>query len=223
MIGGPKYFVDGNILAFDIQSQMGLHFGFRFDLGFSDYKLANANIKMKSSSIDLQLNAIDANRFEILATASASGKETKRRIAGDLDFLNWVNNSYYYFSKTPIAMVTKKASKLALERLEENLDNSFSMLVVDKINKDEEELLLVDAGSESGLEVGMDFLAYNTKHYWSGLECESKYLGKIHDFKKTVKLRVREVYEGLSVLGTDSSLPSWLGSLDEVFPATEVR
>ena len=189
----PAFRIGGNVLSFELESTNGISLGFSpkidFDIG------AGLNFTVGTSRLNATFTASDRSATRTFYSVTTNEKQEEKKGGFNLSFLDMFNLGFDNYSKTPLAQVVSTSLSKAMNGIAAataGLVWEAPIIIADR------NLVALNAGFDAGIVVGDQFKIQNAEHYWSGLPCQSDYLGMRPDPDPVAIVEVYDVQGTLS-------------------------
>lgn len=194
LISMPQAYIGGSIKSFEMVGGGGLTIGFGPGGAFDVSRVPSASVLLSFAQLDVGLVAYSPVRKTVLATGSATAKQTKVDLNLTIDFGQFTLGPKFFF-QSPLSKVTKKALTKAVEELSASLS---AEPWKGRIHYNHDGLVLIEGGEDVGLMVGDTLDIYNENHFWEGEPCKSRYKGSTRSKTPVATIKVVSVGEALS-------------------------
>lgn len=174
----PMLDIGGAVESFEIVGKGGITFGFGPNV--SPTKVS-AKFYVERARLHANFQAYHPLRLESpLATGRVPANHTTVDIGTTVDFgFGHVNFNWFY--KTPLAEVSYNALSASLKAMAEDFDKKAiaknQPIWETKVREDHDTFISIYGGRHDGLMVGDEVEVYNTRYFWSGEPCKSKFEG----------------------------------------------
>lgn len=168
----PQAKISGAVNSFEMLGGGGLSIGFT-PAGNSTAAITGASFQVQFAQLDLSMIARAPLSSSVLAAANVTSKQTKTAVNFGLMFGAFTLGPSAYY-QTPLATVTKKGLKTAVDELSSKLDSEEWYT---RVMADFDTHIVVVGGTDVNLEPGDQLLIYNEDHFWDGEPCNSRYRG----------------------------------------------
>jgi hypothetical protein len=178
-----EYLLDAKVVSLELTDKTDISFG--FDLLSGWLRAFGVSFKAKSAQMTMVMDWYNPLRPKS-AIANSKGKATlnKTELGVALD-LGKANGNIGYLYQTPLHLLTTKVliNSIAQAKLQVDQLNTPWFTRVQSVHDD---VVVVPAGSLSGLKLGDDFSIHNTVSIWRGRPCDSDLIGEYNSPEQAI-------------------------------------
>jgi len=188
LIDKPQLKVSGEILGMELESTSGANLN--FFLPFLPIGGGGFNYKVAKTRMTAVFDARDSAERRVMAAATVSETQKESQSGFNLSFQELAKFGFDYYKKTPLSSVTQKVLDKGIAQIDKQTkDLEWEAPVVYSQRK----IVGINAGIDAGIKVKDEFSVQNMIHRWSGVPCQSQYLGSIPDVYPVAIVRIYDV------------------------------